>query len=221
MTNILSRPIVLRILSAVVLVPVVLLSVYWGGFLFQALLALLVILSVYEWISLSSKTSSKAAMYGVGVLYIFLSFISAFVMRDVYGFAMSVIFLSALWASDIGAYFSGKMIGGAKMAPDISPNKTWAGFIGAIVLSIIIVLILGLFVFDPKVVQLSAFLLVVSGVVIAVSGQAGDLLVSMLKRKAQAKDSGTLIPGHGGVLDRIDSLLLATPIFLALLWVMS
>jgi phosphatidate cytidylyltransferase len=116
------------------------------------------------------------------------------------GFALTLWTLAIVWATDIGAYFAGHGIGGPKLAPTLSPNKTWAGLIGGMaaagVVGAAIAAISGL--------PASAFWL---GAPLAVLAQGGDLLESALKRGAGVKDSGSLLPGHGGLLDRIDGLL--------------
>ena len=123
-----------------------------------------------------------------------------------------------VWGSDSGAYFVGKAIGGAKLAKSISPNKTWAGFIGALVMPALIGVI-GLFILRglDGFIGEQAFKIAFIGILIGVAGQTGDLLVSALKRKAGVKDTGQLIPGHGGLLDRVDSLMLAAPVYLLLM----
>ena len=129
-------------------------------------------------------------------------------MRESYGFYAALVFFLALWSSDIGAYFMGKLLKGPKMAVDISPNKTWAGYIGAVIAP---ALILSLFTL-----QLTPLTLL-GGLALGITGQAGDLLESKLKRKCHVKDAGDMIPGHGGILDRIDSLIPAVPVYLALI----
>ncbi len=115
--------------------------------------------------------------------------------------------LLIVWAADIGAYFVGKRFGRVKLAPSISPGKTWEGVIGGLVLVVLLTLGSSLrFESDLKV--LVPFCLGIAGVSII-----GDLTVSMFKRTAGIKDSGSLFPGHGGVLDRIDSIAAAAPVF--------
>lgn len=120
-----------------------------------------------------------------------------------------------VWASDIGAYVFGKTIGGPKMAADISPNKTWAGLAGAIICPFLLCLLFFIFV-SHTITSLGVDIMValIAGIIMGVVGQAGDLIISVLKRRAGAKDSGQLIPGHGGVLDRIDAMMLTAPVFL-------
>ncbi|PZO83471.1 MAG: hypothetical protein DI626_09010, partial [Micavibrio aeruginosavorus] len=143
------------------------------------------------------------------------------------GLGLVLILALCVWATDIGAYFTGKAIGGPKMAPTISPNKTIAGLCGGIVSSVVIVFLyikyMGPYFTAKSGIMFSALqgasipTIVVIGILLAVVGQVGDLFISMQKRRVQVKDTGNLIPGHGGALDRIDSLLLAAPAFLALL----
>jgi phosphatidate cytidylyltransferase len=110
-----------------------------------------------------------------------------------------------VWASDIGAYAFGRLIGGPKLAPALSPNKTWAGAIGGLASAMVVgQLAAAFFAGDPPAVlfAISAF--------VAIAAQVGDLIESFAKRCFNVKDSGGLIPGHGGLLDRLDSLLLAS-----------
>ncbi|MDQ8754834.1 phosphatidate cytidylyltransferase [Sphingosinicella sp. LHD-64] len=116
------------------------------------------------------------------------------------------------WATDIGAYFAGRAIGGPKLAPRISPNKTWAGLFGGIVAAAVA----GWLVAGLEIFALGAPFLWL-GAPMAVLAQAGDLYESWEKRRAGVKDSGTLLPGHGGVLDRVDGLLPVAVVTLAVL----
>lgn len=121
--------------------------------------------------------------------------------------------LLIVWSADIGAYFVGKRFGRVKLAPQISPGKTWEGVIGGLALVVLLTLGRSLWV-DSNLAALVPFCLAVACVSIV-----GDLTVSMFKRAAGVKDSGTLFPGHGGVLDRIDSVAAAAPLFaLGLSW---
>jgi len=121
--------------------------------------------------------------------------------------------LLIVWAADIGAYFAGKQFGRVKLAPNISPGKTWEGVIGGLVLVALLALVRSLW-FENDMAVIVPFCLAVAGVSII-----GDLTVSIFKRTAGLKDSGTLFPGHGGVLDRVDSVSAAAPLFaLGLSW---
>ena len=120
-----------------------------------------------------------------------------------------------VWGADIGAYFSGRAFGKRKLAPQVSPGKSWEGVYGGLALSLVITAVVGI-TREWSIGQLILGLLG-AGVVVLVS-VVGDLTESMFKRRSGIKDSSNLLPGHGGVLDRIDSLTAAIPLFAVLLW---
>jgi phosphatidate cytidylyltransferase len=122
------------------------------------------------------------------------------------------------WASDVGAYFVGRMFGRTKLMPSVSPAKTVEGAVGGIALSVVIAWVFVRFLMAPKgQLGMSPVGIVVFGVAIAIAAQLGDLFESLLKREASVKDSSNLLPGHGGFLDRIDSLLFVLPVAALLL----
>lgn len=124
------------------------------------------------------------------------------------GKALLVYLLFLIWAADVGAYLAGKRFGAHKMIPQVSPGKSWEGLLGGVVLSLLIALA-GYYYFKPSaLVQWFAL----AGLCIVVS-VVGDLFISILKRRSQVKDTGAIIPGHGGILDRLDSLIAALPWF--------
>ena len=118
-----------------------------------------------------------------------------------------------VWGADSGAYMFGRLFGKHKLAPKVSPGKTWEGFLGGLVTAALISCLFSLFV--PL--QLSLSTLLICSVIATLASVLGDLTESMFKREAGIKDSGNLIPGHGGILDRIDSLTAAVPVFACLL----
>ena len=120
-----------------------------------------------------------------------------------------------VWGADIGAYFSGRAFGKRKLAPLVSPGKSWEGVYGGLALSLIITVLVGFFR-DWTVAQL--FKGLIGAALIVFISVVGDLTESMFKRQSGIKDSSNLLPGHGGVLDRIDSLTAAIPVFAVLLW---
>ncbi|MFL5725714.1 MAG: phosphatidate cytidylyltransferase [Chloroflexota bacterium] len=111
-----------------------------------------------------------------------------------------------VWAYDTGAYFVGKRFGRAKFLAHISPSKTYAGLVGGLVAATIVVTLMAMALGEAPLIGLAL------GPLLGLAAQAGDLAESMLKRAAGAKDSGTIIPGHGGILDRVDSFLFAAPV---------
>ncbi len=183
-------------------------------------------ISTKEWIRMA-MASPKPWIDGIwGVVYILACF-AAFVNLRLYhgdnGVGLTLCLLLCVWATDTGAYFTGKTIGGPKMSPAISPNKTWSGLAGGVVSSIGVFFAYKYYI-GPYLGELiwsdfnlpggfTVLAVSVLGLMIAVSGQIGDLLISKEKRKVGFKDTGTLIPGHGGILDRIDGLLLAALVF--------
>lgn len=214
----------LRVASAVVLMPLVVAALILGGIPFLAMVGLAVFISLYEWFKMAHLSAMPAVVGVAGFIYIALCFtaFSSLRLYEVQGAGLALALILSIWASDSGAYFAGKAIGGPKMAPKISPNKTWAGLLGGVVSStaalVLYALYIGPFIsfgdYDlsiptgPTIAQWALL-----GAFITISGQAGDLLVSKLKRTVGVKDTGHLIPGHGGLLDRIDSLLLAAVFF--------
>ena len=122
-----------------------------------------------------------------------------------------------IWAADVGAYFSGRFLGRHKLAPRISPNKTWEGVLGGVALAMAAAFLLHYLI--PGLAQTAPMALVALAVVTTLASVGGDLFISMHKRTVGLKDSGRLFPGHGGVLDRYDSLLAGAPFFaLSLTW---
>jgi len=128
------------------------------------------------------------------------------------GLATVVWLLFVVWATDTGAYVFGRLIGGPKMAPGISPNKTWAGLLGGAATAALIGFPAGWLV------GVQSFkYLVVAGAILAIVGQIGDVFESSIKRHFNVKDSGTIIPGHGGLFDRLDSLLFVAVVYAAVI----
>jgi phosphatidate cytidylyltransferase len=127
-----------------------------------------------------------------------------------HGHVWTFLAMLLVWAADTGAYFSGRFFGKRKLAPQISPGKTWAGVYGAFVTS---ALVLGVSGWLLGVRDTRLFGLIVLTVVTVASSIVGDLFESLMKRHANVKDSGALFPGHGGLLDRLDSVFAALPIF--------
>jgi phosphatidate cytidylyltransferase len=152
----------------------------------------------------------SGAWLAFGVLYIGLAGIALIHLRgDTAAGRGNVLFLFlVVWASDIGAYLAGRRFGGPKLAPAISPNKTWSGAAGGLAAAMLVGL-LAAAVIAPDGLDIGRVLLV--AVILAVLAQLGDLFESWLKRRFNVKDSSALIPGHGGLLDRLDAVLAAAP----------
>ncbi|MCG6938559.1 MAG: phosphatidate cytidylyltransferase [Gammaproteobacteria bacterium] len=187
----------------------------------------LIYLSVLWWFSISVYLKiavPKEAGSGLKLDKLFIAFIilpaAALAMRETHSLYIDVarqgpawLFyaLSVVWIADIGAYFSGKKFGKHKLAPFISPGKTTEGFIGA-VLATSVYTLLASYYFELD--NDRAVLLVLLSIIMTFISVSGDLYISFLKREAGLKDTGNILPGHGGMLDRIDSVLAAMPVFL-------
>lgn len=250
-----------RILSALVLAPLILLDIYAGGLWLDGLMMVAAGLMGWEWarmtgeghvgpgggvaiaalvgvplafafgvsqhallelllgtavaVAVTGFTRPRQVLWiGLGTLYIGAACLSFLWLRNVPEEGRNLVFwlLAVVWATDIGAYFAGRGIGGPKLAPKISPNKTWAGLIGgALSAGLVGVLAAGFL-------GREAMLLVVGGMLLAVIAQGGDLLESWCKRRFGVKDSSHIIPGHGGILDRVDGLLAVLPVAFLYFW---
>jgi phosphatidate cytidylyltransferase len=187
-------------------------AVLWlGGLALMVLLAVIGAVAVFELVRIAQalpwRPSQRTLLMTFGAIYIAGAAAALVVFRRI-GIAYALLPVLVTVATDIGAYFAGRGIGGPKIAPAISPSKTWAGLFGGMVAAGLAATIWAFFfpqhsrfAFGPMLGLFSA------GAALAIVAQAGDFGESFLKRKAGVKDSGALIPGHGGVLDRIDGLL--------------
>jgi phosphatidate cytidylyltransferase len=163
-------------------------------------------------------TTVLGIMYTGGTLsYVYALRYFGYAVGDVAGSLVVILPVLLTWASDTGAYFAGRAIGGAKLIPSVSPGKTIAGAVGGLVLTVVVCAAYVHWILRPQAqLAFSPWGLVVFAVCISVAAQVGDLAESLLKREANVKDSGTLFPGHGGALDRLDSLFFVLPVSYAL-----
>jgi phosphatidate cytidylyltransferase len=211
-----------RVVSAIVLAALVLGVLYAGGFLFALIIFLAALQMLREWDAL---TINESSLWGVaGLFYVAVPCSSILWLRyirvegyEYAGLQLVLYILFVVWATDIGAFFTGRIVGGPKLAPAISPGKTWAGLGGGMAASAIVG---GLcYIFSPYPTKLWWAILL--AIILSGLAQGGDLFESWLKRRAGVKDSSTLIPGHGGLLDRVDGLMFTIPIFAFLVSISS
>ena len=199
-----SSEFIKRILSSIVLLPLIFFIVIEGSFLFAIFLMICFFISVLEWINMSKKLKYK----NVGLIFLLISFLSIYNLRlnynDNYTLFMYVIIICV--STDIGGYIFGKLFKGPKLTI-YSPNKTIAGMLGGFVMSILAMHVL-IYIYEDQnfSIKLLAFVIFIS-----VISQLGDITVSFFKRLAKIKDTGKIIPGHGGLLDRIDGMIFAFP----------
>ena len=155
-----------------------------------------------------------------GLVYVTLPFCFFYALgfaftEEGFNFHLPLAFLLMLWASDTGAYLFGRKLGKTKLFERHSPKKSWEGFFGGVFTSVLVAYIISLFF-----TELSAPLLMGMAVLVVSFGTLGDLVESMLKRSLNVKDSGTLLPGHGGLLDRFDGLLIGAPVVFTYLYLL-
>lgn len=149
---------------------------------------------------------TRRGALGWGAAYVGLPVLALLVLRNQdNGVVLALWAMALVWATDIGAYFAGRTIGGPKLAPRVSPSKTWAGLGGGVLAALALGFLLHGFAGLPL------HLAATSGL-LAVAAQLGDLFESAMKRRAGVKDSGRLLPGHGGVMDRLDGVVAAAPL---------
>ncbi len=150
-----------------------------------------------------------AALPAIGVVLLVPTWIAMVVLHSISPYWL-LLLLFLIWGADTGAYFAGRAFGKHKLAPQVSPGKSWEGVAGAMAMTVVVALVGGILL---DVSGVALFALVMLALVTVAFSIVGDLMESLMKRRAGVKDSGTLLPGHGGVLDRIDSLTAAAPLF--------
>ena len=199
-----------RILSSIILLPIVIFFIIKGSFLFNSLILICSIITLYEW-----QLMSKGKNYNIfGFIYIIASFYVIYLLRnhsdDQYLFFLLILIICI--STDIGGYLFGKVFKGPKLTK-ISPNKTYAGMIGAFLLSIFSAAFFlnyyDYYLIDRfEILNIYNFIFIIF---ISFVSQFGDILISFFKRRSKIKNSGKIIPGHGGLLDRIDGMIFAFP----------
>lgn len=194
-------------------VPVALFAAGLAAVADQHLIALLLLPAgavAATWAAEARRSPGNVATWlGAGVIYVGLAGVGLIWLRGggEVGRATVLFIVVVVWASDIGAYMVGRLVGGPRLAPSISPNKTWSGALGGLVAAIAAGLGLAAWA-DPGA---SVLCVVIVAAVLGIAAALGDLFESGIKRHFQVKDSSGLIPGHGGLLDRVDGLLAAVP----------
>tara|TARA_B100000242_G_C42964856_1_gene447590 strand:- start:274 stop:912 length:639 start_codon:yes stop_codon:yes gene_type:complete len=196
-----------RILSSIILIPIVTLFIIKGSVSFLFFLCFLFIISSYEWIKMNKK---KIIIKFLGILFLVFSFYSAYYIRENKGLYFFIFIILICIFTDIGGYVFGKIFKGPKLIK-ISPNKTYSGLIGGFLFS----LVSGIFFLRYTESNFfgDEFLIMIIGIIlISLMSQIGDLVISYFKRKANLKNTGKILPGHGGLLDRIDGMVFVIPL---------
>ncbi len=202
-----------RTLSSIFLIPIALFFIVKGSFFFNFFIIICFLITLYEWNMMSKKKN-----YNIfGNLFLIFSFYSAYYIRNEFaeGFYIFLIILLICISTDIGGYVFGKIFKGPKLTK-ISPKKTYVGVFGGYLLSIISVY----FSYDYLNINFDFkdFILIFA---ISTISQLGDIIISYFKRLSKVKDTGKLIPGHGGILDRIDGMIFVFPIYFIIYFIIS
>ena len=206
-----GRDLWLRVASSVVLAPLAVAAAYLGGTWFIGFWLLAAAGILWEWMGLVAAAralagAARAGWLALGARYAGAMLAAPLVIRAdaTLGFIAMIFLFAAVWATDVAAYFAGRLIGGAKLCPAISPNKTWsgalAGALAGTVAGVAVAVFGGINPIAP---------IVIVSLLLSVAAQLGDLFESALKRHFGVKDASHAIPGHGGLMDRLDGFIAA------------
>jgi len=205
-----KREFIKRTLSSIILIPIALFFIIKGSFFFNFFVIICFLITSYEWHMMSKKKS----YYFLGLIFLIFSFYTVYELRNISDDISLSLFLFVTFicvSTDIGGYIFGKIFKGPKLIK-LSPNKTYSGMIGGFLLSIIFANFFIEFthVFGLNHIEFSIETFIIVLLTSMVS-QIGDIIVSYFKRLSKIKDTGKIIPGHGGLLDRIDGMIFAFP----------
>ena len=196
-----------RLLSSIILIPSAIFFIFQGSVFFTFFLMILFLVSSYEWFKLSEK---NFLLKFLGIIFLLFSFYAAFEIREYKNFNYFLFIVTVCIFTDVGGYIFGKIFKGPKLTK-ISPNKTYAGVFGSFLLSLMAGLIYINYFGKNQITNSDNLFILFSILFISLISQIGDLVISYFKRKAKLKDTGKILPGHGGMLDRIDGLIFVLP----------
>lgn len=211
----------IRTISGVAMMSVAIAAIWLGGYAFMTVVILVGLGVLWEFSKLvlgfADNTVTRALWLVFGVIYVGLACFTLLIFSaPFFGMTPAIMLIAGVIGTDVGAYFAGRTIGGPKIAPKISPSKTWSGLIGGMIGAGLLMIAIQAFIYwgriDPRD-HSDIYLtygwksLALTGLALAVVAQIGDFFESWMKRRAGVKDSGRLIPGHGGLFDRTDGLI--------------
>ena len=202
-----------RILSSIFLIPLIIYLIIEGSYLFILFMIICFFLTLYEWHRMSKNIIYKF----IGSFFLFISFYSVYQIRFSFDNEYNLLFfiLIICVSTDIGGFIFGKIFKGPKLTK-ISPNKTYAGVLGSYILSLLSIFIFLKSINNLNLIEFSSvsFFFVI---ILSTASQIGDLIISYFKRQSDIKNTGNIIPGHGGLLDRIDGMIFAFPFYYLLI----
>ncbi len=193
-----------RILSSVILIPLSFFLIIKGSLFFISFLTIIFIISSYEWLKMAKNMELRV----FGIFFLIFSFYSTYFLREkdlVYFFTIVIVCIS----TDLGGYIFGKLFKGPRLIK-ISPNKTYTGMMGSFLLATIFSNLF-ISVYEPGVIDANQLEFILIVILISGLSQAGDLIISYFKRLYKIKNTGNILPGHGGILDRIDGMIFVFP----------
>ena len=199
-----------RILSSIILIPLSFFFIIQGSFTFIFFLSLVLLVTSFEWLKM---TNNKDLLRALGLFFLFFSFYTAIYLRQFIGLNFFLFLIIVCIFTDIGGYLFGKIFKGPRLSK-ISPNKTYSGVFGSFFISLISGIIYIKYLGKKSKILLDTDPIFVILLILFIStiSQIGDLIISYFKRKAKLKDTGRILPGHGGFLDRIDGIIFVMPI---------
>ena len=199
-----------RILSSIILIPVSFFFIIQGSFSFIFFLSLIFLATSLEWFKMTKR---KDLLRIFGLFFLFFSFFSTIYLRQYIGLNFFLFLIIVCIFTDIGGYIFGKTFKGPRLTK-VSPKKTYAGVIGSFLISLIFGLIYIKYLGQKSriILELDPIFIILLILFISLISQIGDLIISYFKRKAKLKDTGKILPGHGGFLDRIDGIIFVMPL---------
>ena len=199
-----------RILSSIILIPLSFFFIIQGSFTFIFFLSLVLLVTSFEWLKM---TNNKDLLRALGLFFLFFSFYTAIYLRQFIGLNFFLFLIIVCIFTDIGGYLFGKIFKGPRLSK-ISPNKTYSGVFGSFFISLMSGIIYVKYLGKKSKILLDTdpIFIILLILFISLISQIGDLIISYFKRKAKLKDTGRILPGHGGFLDRIDGIIFVMPI---------
>ena len=203
-----------RILSSIILIPIAIFFIVKGTVFFAFFLGLFFLVTSYEWLKMCKK---NYLMKFLGIIFLLFSFYSSFYIRENSGLSFFLFIILICIFTDIGGYVFGNVFNGPKLIK-ISPKKTYAGVIGGFLFSLIAALSF-MKIIESNFLETNYLNTFFAILTVSLISQIGDLIISFFKRKAKLKDTGKILPGHGGLLDRVDGLIFVMPLIYLKLFV--